>query len=321
MAAIETILAIGADTDWKQLQTTLIARYGKEGMLSSGAFKHALSLGLALDRNGDEAIDADELKALATVEAPLVLDIALGTRSKLRDTVVVVRMADELKRIARIDRAADGKLLIDLITLRIEVLAPNPKPTPRTFAGQATAYVSNYDKNKNGYLERSELAGAMVAAQFDAWDGDGDGKAYAPEIRAALERADMPNWQKISVAALSQGYSLFTQLDVNADGQLGVREIQNAADRLRTITLEQDETIRLAVARGNETYKYLSKGTTFNPRRRGGARPSASGPAWFQHMDTNGDGDVTAREFLGTPEQFATLDGNGDGAIEASEAE
>ena len=38
-------------------------------------------------------------------------------------------------------------------------------------------------------------------------------------------------------------------------------------------------------------------------------------PAWFTGMDYNGDGDISRREFLGTPEQFAGLDTNGDGFL------
>jgi hypothetical protein len=38
-------------------------------------------------------------------------------------------------------------------------------------------------------------------------------------------------------------------------------------------------------------------------------------------MDKNGDGDVSPREFLGTPEDFRRIDTNGDGLIDPEEAE
>jgi Ca2+-binding EF-hand superfamily protein len=50
-------------------------------------------------------------------------------------------------------------------------------------------------------------------------------------------------------------------------------------------------------------------------------RPVATlGPLWFRKMDRNGDGDVSRREFLGTPEEFKKLDLDGDGYISLEEA-
>jgi hypothetical protein len=139
LAAIETILAINKSTNWQQVHETLVLRYGKKAALPPEAFKLTREFGKALDKNSDGDVSPDELDALATADAPLVLDVALGTRSRLRETVLVTSMCDELKRIARVDRSADGKLLIDLLAIRPDVLAPNPKPAPNTFAGKATA--------------------------------------------------------------------------------------------------------------------------------------------------------------------------------------
>jgi hypothetical protein len=38
-------------------------------------------------------------------------------------------------------------------------------------------------------------------------------------------------------------------------------------------------------------------------------------------MDRNQDGDVSQREFLGTPEEFKRIDADGDGLISPAEAE
>lgn len=319
LAAQETILLIDKEVDWKTLHTTLVERYASKGALPVEAFRLARTWASRLDRNADRSISSEELAGLATVDASLVLDVSLGTRTRLRETVVVARMADELKRIARIDRGADGKLVVDLISLQVEVLAPNPKPSPRTFIGQATAIVSNFDRDKNGYLERKEVTDPNLAAQFDTWDADGNGQAFADEIRAALERADLPNWKKVSVAALALGNNLLAQLDQDGDQQLGERELQEAAERLRDVALDEGLSLRLAIARGNETYRYLSKGTNNFKSRSNATRPANEGPDWFIHMDTNSDGDITAREFLGTPAQFGKLDTNGDGLLEMSE--
>jgi hypothetical protein len=48
---------------------------------------------------------------------------------------------------------------------------------------------------------------------------------------------------------------------------------------------------------------------------------TARGPVWFRKMDRNGDGDVSRREFLGTPEEFDKIDTDHDGLISVEEAE
>ncbi len=52
-------------------------------------------------------------------------------------------------------------------------------------------------------------------------------------------------------------------------------------------------------------------------------RPAAPprGPLWFRKMDLNGDGDISPREWLGTPELFKQIDKDGDGLISVEEAE
>ena len=47
---------------------------------------------------------------------------------------------------------------------------------------------------------------------------------------------------------------------------------------------------------------------------------TGKGPAWFYRMDLNLDGDVSAREFLGTRDQFRKLDTDHDGLIDPNEA-
>jgi hypothetical protein len=52
-----------------------------------------------------------------------------------------------------------------------------------------------------------------------------------------------------------------------------------------------------------------------------GGNKNKTGPSWFQKMDTNGDGYVSEREFLGTSAQFQKFDTNDDLLIDAQEAQ
>lgn len=321
--ATSLLLPISKRTNFAQLHTLLVEKYGQQKQLRAVRFDRAL------DQNKDGAIDATELSELTTIAPHLGLDVALGTRTKLRETVEITHVSAATKALARISHEPDGKVLVDLPSVALHIMAPNPKPKLTNFAGQARTILANLDKNKNGYLERTEVAGnATYAAQMDAWDADGDGKVYAEEIQASNEQNEIPTWQRITVGALSQGSDLFARLDTNSDQLLGVQELQNAASQLQLADTDGDgvisaselpSTIRLAIARGNETYQYLNKGMSFKPRR-AMVTGEIDAPAWFRSMDTNADGDVTRREFLGDDEQFKRLDANSDGLLEPAEA-
>jgi hypothetical protein len=45
------------------------------------------------------------------------------------------------------------------------------------------------------------------------------------------------------------------------------------------------------------------------------------GPAWFQKMDRNDDGELSSREFLGPADVFKRLDKDKNGVLDAAEAE
>lgn len=329
-ANVESLLPIDATTDWKRLHAILLERYGRDVQLPVSAFGHTRSLAKKLDANSDYLLSAEELAALRTCEPPLVLDVALGTRTKLRDTVVLATIAPDLNQLLRIDRAADGKLTLDLPGALLELMAPNPKPSFVNAAAQVTTYMANLDRDKNGYLDRRETSAPEIASQFDAWDLDQDGQVYPDELKSSLENQQAPLWQRITVAAMSQGSDLFSKFDVDRDNQLGVREVARSAELLAALDTDGDGAIssrelpvtrfRLAIARGDETYKYLRRGLLLKRPAPAARSTPADAPAWLLNMDTNSDGEVSLREFLGTAEQFKRLDANGDGFIEPSEA-
>jgi Ca2+-binding EF-hand superfamily protein len=134
------------------------------------------------------------------------------------------------------------------------------------------------------------------------------------------------------------GDALLSAVDQNGDGRLGLREIRSVGERLQSADVSGDGaiakeeipvTIRFAVARSTYITQAFGYGRGAYGGFSGGAfggpgAPAAGdqdGPRWFFHMDTNGDGDITRREFLGSAEHFSALDANGDGFIEKQEAQ
>jgi hypothetical protein len=122
--------------------------------------------------------------------------------------------------------------------------------------------------------------------------------------------------------------ALFEELDRNADGRLGEREIATCAERLLAQDVNQDGQLE-----NDELPNYLivaflrseppGERSFYVPASASvaGATPQdARAPSWFVRADFNGDGDVSRREFLGSIEQFSRLDTNLDGFITAAEA-
>jgi hypothetical protein len=131
------------------------------------------------------------------------------------------------------------------------------------------------------------------------------------------------------VTATDRGRNLFDQFDANGDGRLDLGELTRAGRALpgelaRDNPLERSAvpaSYRLTVSRG-------PVGDSFGPVPFGAAvklKPPAPktprGPAWFRALDRNGDGFVSAREFVGPPDLFATFDTNSDRRISPEEAE
>lgn len=118
--------------------------------------------------------------------------------------------------------------------------------------------------------------------------------------------------------------ALFHALDVDADGRLAAREVESSTTRLLALDRNGDgaiavdeipDSMALGVVRGDPQQDTAA----FQPAV-GMSRRDRSGPDWFQAMDRNGDGELTPREFLGTPRHWDRLDLNRDGYIDTGEA-
>jgi len=196
-------------------------------------------------------------------------------------------------------------------------------------------YLQQFDAivdKKKGYVDKSqEKDNAMQPFLFYIFpqaDENGDGKLTRKELLAWLALVADGNTCFVTIQVEDIGRSLFNVIDRNSDGQLSIREMRTAWERVKPLCkdgtgLEQKDlprTLRITLGQGNTFYRGVvvqSFGGPMMPGQRAGV---GSVPVWFTKMDRNFDGDISPKEWLGTEEEFRMIDTDGDGLISAAEA-
>jgi Ca2+-binding EF-hand superfamily protein len=186
------------------------------------------------------------------------------------------------------------------------------------------------DREKKAFLARTRVGQEHFYLNpiFDVADRNADGRLTEEELKTFLSLIRAGAGMQVSFTLTSTGQGLFQTLDADGDGQLSIREMRNSWKGLSVFDSDADGTVsrtefpqqfRLAVG----TMPYYG----FAVQPEGGVegmaprRMTARGPLWFRKMDTNGDGDVSGREWLGSKEDFDRIDTDKDGLLSADEAE
>jgi Ca2+-binding EF-hand superfamily protein len=188
------------------------------------------------------------------------------------------------------------------------------------------------DADNNGYLDEPEFQRVGQPGQLlGELDRDKDGKLFPEELVATMAPIVGAASRQINLTITDGGRDMFRILDSTGDGRLSVREFRAMADR--AALWDRDDDGRIALAEVPQQYRLSTawgRGDLFGVGSAavavasGAVTPAAprtqTGPVWFQRMDRNGDGDLSRREFLGTPEDFQKLDKNADALISPDEA-
>jgi Ca2+-binding EF-hand superfamily protein len=317
-----SVILLSSALDAAAVAEILLARYdrNRDGALSLHAPAEVISADgalAALDIDGDQLLTRTELHGFLDLPLDAELPFALGGGGAAR------KKAEAAPRY-RLRRKLDGGYRLHVGASEIDFRRNNRDPAQ----DDNRPRLRDYDADTNESLNADEFMNVPDRPDFAVVDTDHDGKISASEFDAFfLQRARIGAVQLV-LEATDQGSDLFTTLDRNFDRVLTPRELHMAPALLATEDRDGDGFLGGAEMSYNLTME-LSRG---GPRAaqnaviglRGPVEPQVKserkGPAWFQKMDRNRDGDVSLLEFLGSRKKFAELDRDGDGLLSANEA-
>jgi Ca2+-binding EF-hand superfamily protein len=324
-ASMTIAYVLDADTDWKRVLVALA------GQIENG-IPRAAERFRELDANRSESLSLEEFAALLHCP-PDVTIAAHFAESKIADsddakTPLVVEpkaYADMWTHVAA--GTAGGQAYLEAPGLALEFSLNDRAAAPEDASESPESQFARLDQDSNAYLDRDEARSVEASlAAFEGLDANEDDRVDLDELRTVLVRKRAASAAQVQVTVSRERDPVFVALDWDHDGRLGAREIARAGERLASLDKDGDgklipaevpDRIAIQVLRGAQAAEGMAMTADYAP-----ARPAArSGPAWFQRMDTNGDGDVSPSEFLGTAERFAELDTDHDGFLSAEEAE
>ncbi len=261
-------------------------------------------------------------RRIATMEKPITAEDLLALRREPPKVAWQVSLGAKRTTLAPVGgkEPASGRLLFAAPTLRLELRADAGILTDQTAAARKrfTTLFAECDGDGDGRLDAKESGAAKAALLkqlLAVADRDDDGKLDARELATWLDLQEQIARGHVLLTVLNHGTGLFELLDADHDGSLSVRELRAAWDRLKATGCVHDQQFVRAKL-PSQLIAALGHGHPQSTL----ARPIRSGPEWYRAMDRNGDGDVSAKEWVGDLGTFLKLDVDGDRLLSTEEA-
>ena len=321
-----SVIQLGFDAEWSTVRTALDEHYLPDDEFQPESFPMTPGLFAALDGDGDGSLADHEFVRLNRVPPHLELEVHFGRTGDLPPGIAMVELSSEIAGLN--PRIARGERGVTLELSGIKVRFFSNDPGAADYQQLAAAQLAALDANSDGYLEESELPEGNPDMEFSFanLDTSGDGKVYPDELAAYIERQQAAQLKQVRATSAGLEDALYSALDTSNDGRLTLREIVDAPRRLAELDsdgdgalLKDDIPASIAVSLSRGAADAMQQAAAPRPAMVQAAPPVA-GPPWFVRMDSNGDGDISPREFLGDAAKFAGLDADADGFIDLAEA-
>ena len=277
------------------------------------------------DRDGNGWLDEWELRAYLKSPVPMARITVMLPAGEPSEPRLSGEILHETTDLVVKKSAGTVSILAGEIQIEFDADALRPESVMKSLEER----FRQCDFDNNGYVEPNESRrDQFFLTQYKTYDADGDEKLYPeewqPPVAAGVKMAAVQTRMVVEDA----GKDVFTVLDADRNLKIGPREWYTAADRLPVWdkndnrSLEMDEVphvYRVSFGPGLPNLPNLlfsGNTNTRNPK----VHQIVKGPSWFRAMDKNGDGDVSAREFLGEAELFRKIDRDQDNLIDPQEA-